>query len=296
MSQIVLILALFLAIFWSVFLFWRACRHEFIESEQAFDITIIGAIGAIIGSRILDFVENIDTLGLSLPKLVFFNAYGGFDFRGGILGAGFAIFLFLRHRRSRTLHIYDLAAAPILFGQFVFNLVIFLAEGWERGKFFAYVSLAYLLIFLILKRLATRKRHLGFFVCFWLVAISVVDVFGLLISGETKLLNIGAYKIPFDAIVAVCYLVFSLILWHLFSKRTFSRDAKNLFALLLLSTFRFRRMITSVDESGKFSKSIVLLPLFVSKTAFVVIKLVFREIRLGFGDFLYALGLKHDRY
>lgn len=285
MSQIILVLALFLAIFWSVFLFWRACKHELIESEQAFDITIVASIGAMITARIFDYIENIDTLGLSASKFIFFNAYGGFDFRGAILGAGVAIFLFLRHKRIKTLHILDLAAAPIVFGQFVFNLVRFLSEGWEGGKLYAFFTVSYFLIFVILKRLAARKRHLGFFVCFWLVASSIVDIVMLTLFGEGRFLS-----------VAVGYLIVGFVLWHMFSKRTFVRDVKNLFALVLLSVFRFKRMITSADEAGKFSRSVVLFPLFISKAVVSVIKLIIKELRRGFLDFLYVFGLKHDRY
>lgn len=296
MSQIVLFLALFLAIFWAVFLFWRACRHEFIESEQAFDVTIVASIGAIIAARIFDFVLNINSQGLSFAKFIFFNAYGGFDFRGAILGAGVATFLFFRRKKNKTLHMFDLAATPIVFGQFMFYLVKFLIEGWERGKVFAFSAVGYFLIFVILKRLASRKRHAGFFVCFWLVAISILDISRLAFFGDFRYLKIEALKIPLNMTVAVFYLAFGLVLWHLFSNRTLGRDIKNLFALVLLSVFRFKRMIVSVDEAGNFSRSIVLFPLFVSKFVLNVIKLVLREMRLGIVDFLNVLGLRHDRY
>src|SRR3989344_8564868 len=132
MSLIVLSVALFLAIFWSIFLFWRACKHELIDAQDAFDITIVALIGSTVGARIFDFVEN--TRAISLSKLIFFNAYGSFDFHGAIIGAGIATFLYLRHKRIKTLHVLDLAAAPIIFGQSIFNLVRFLADGWESGR------------------------------------------------------------------------------------------------------------------------------------------------------------------
>ena len=95
MSPILTISVLFLAIFWSVFLFWRACRHELIESVLALDTIIVATLGALIGARIFDFLVNISSTGLSIAKLVFFNVYGRFDFWGAIFGGGIAAFIFL---------------------------------------------------------------------------------------------------------------------------------------------------------------------------------------------------------
>ena len=292
MAQVLTIPALFLAIFWSAFLFWRALRHEFIEAEVAFDTIIVAALGGLLGARIFDFLANSGTLGLSIKKLIFFNAYGGFDFWGGILGAGVAVFFFLRQKKVKTLYIFDLAAAPIVFGQAVFNLSIFLISRGNSGQFFGYIGLYYLLIFVILKRLATKKRHFGFFICFYIVSVSIFNLLFFAARGETVYIG----EIPYHLVLFFCYLVLGLVFWYRTAKRVLTADIKNISAKGLLSVFKFKRAISSANEAGGISKAILFSPMFLVKGTLFIIKLVVREIRLGVVDFLYVLGLRHDRY
>ncbi len=294
MSAIFSSLVIFLAFTSPVFLFWRTCRHELIESNKAFDITIIGLLGATVGARIFEFAANFEKFSWSFSRFIFFNKYFGFDFYGAILGALVATYLFLRQRKVKILQIFDLAAAPVAFGQTLFNLGQFLRFGQDhRGAVFLYYTLGYFIIFLILTRLSTRTRHYGFFVGLYIILISFVDLV-LFRFRTSDLLILG--KIPYHVMVPGVYLIVGAVFWYITSKRNFKKDLKSLFAQVLLSVFRARRVITNIDEAGKLSRSVVLVPLFLVKLVLVIVKLILREVRLGFLDLLYVLGLKHDRY
>src|SRR3989338_11183868 len=68
----------------ALFLFWRAGRHELLDSEFIFDIAIICGVGAFLGARVFDFVINPGLYQWSVNRLLFFNAYGGFVFFWGV--------------------------------------------------------------------------------------------------------------------------------------------------------------------------------------------------------------------
>jgi hypothetical protein len=69
------------------------------------------------------------------------------------------------------------------------------------------------------------------------------------------------------------------------AKRKLVADLKSIFGLALLGIFRTRRMIISVDEAGKFSKTLLFLPLNLLRLLYLVVKLVCSQVALGFVDF-----------
>jgi len=91
---------------------------------------------------------------------------------------------------------------------------------------------------------------------------------------------------------SVLLLIFGVVTYYLFSKRKIREDLKGIIALILLIIFRARNIITSQEEAGKFSKSILFLPYFLLRSLWSLINLIAREVKLGFLDFLGAFRIK----
>jgi len=217
-----------LAIISGVFLYWRAGRHELYESEFLFDTLIVSAIGALIIGRIFEFVINYSKFQWSLKRLVFFNAYVGLDFYGAFLGAILALFLFLRGTKVSFWSVFDLSAAPLVFAQMVVALGKFAVL---RQILSLYYFGLYFLFFWALKRMATKKRFTGFFACFYLVSVGLVDI-GLFALRESYTKIFARY--PYELIVAFGILFFGVVSWYILSIRSPKEDFKRFFALGLL--------------------------------------------------------------
>ena len=279
-----------LAFFLGIFLFWRACKHELIESNLSFDLIIVVSVGALTFGRLVEFIVNWPRFAWSVKKLIFFNVWGGFDFWGAILGGIIATFVFLRSQKINPWHILDLAAAPVVFAQGVVAIGSF-AKIPSNIVHFIYFAL-YFVLFFMLKRLAKRKRHPGFLVCFYLVGITLVDL--LLFQTRSDVTYIGRY-LPYQAAASSGILIFTLVVWHKLAGRKLVEDLKSVFALLLLCLMRFWRMLGDIEEAGKFSKTIILVPLVILKNLYLILKIATKEVFLGFVDFLDVLGVKKIR-
>ena len=263
-----------------IFLFWRACRHELVESDTAFDLLVIGAVGAFIFGRIFEFVLQSERFAWDFGKLVFFNVYGGFDFYGALFGAGLFTFFYLKRARIFFANknfvfwqIADLACAPLVLAMGVWAL-----GGSDK------IGLFYLAIFWILKRLEKRKRHLGFFVCFYLVSISAINVLLSYLSGSR-------------AFVPLAFLIFGIVSWYMLAKRSVREDVRVFFARVLLVILATKRMIRDTNEAGKLARVIILLPYRLLHSIWLAIRFVVGEIILSLRDLLYVLGVrKSNRY
>ena len=96
LSFIILPIFGFLAFLLGAFLFWRAGRRELVDSNLLFDVLAVGFFGGFVGGRVLDFLIGLLNYSFSIKRLLFFNAYGGFNFYGAIFGLLLAIFFLKR--------------------------------------------------------------------------------------------------------------------------------------------------------------------------------------------------------
>lgn len=275
----------FLAIVASIFLFWRACRHELFDSSEAFDLIGVSILGALIFSRIFDFVFKTDPQTWSIATLIFFNRYGGFDYYGAILGLFAALFVYLKAKKTHIWEVLDLMAPALVFGQAIVALGAYISFG---GQIDIYYFLGYLLIFMIIKRLASRKRHKGFLVCFWVFGIFLLDM--ILFKFRVNVHFLG--KLPYEFAAPFAFAILGITVWYVLAKRNPAGDVKNFLALMVLGVFRTKRMITSTDESGKFSKSIIFFPYYIAKMIFGFLQILVHEAKLGFLELLYVFGLR----
>ena len=82
--------------FLALFLYFRSGRRELFARETLFDFVFVAILGALVFGRLFDFLIRADFYGWSFRKLVFFNAYSGFDIWGALSGGILAGALFLR--------------------------------------------------------------------------------------------------------------------------------------------------------------------------------------------------------
>lgn len=288
------LLVVLLSIFMGIFLFWRAGRHELLDSELLLDTVIVSSVGGLIFGRLLDFIVRWDKYHFSLGRLVFFNAYSGIDFTGVLFGFCLAAFIFLRARKIKFLEIFDLAAPAIVFAQSAVYFGRFGLSFMKKGAVdfsLLYFGLGYFVIFWILKRLGMRRRHPGFFACFYLFLTSILGV--ALFSLRNDKTMIG--NVPYKLALGILLLLFSLVLWHITSGRSLKKDIKWTTAGILLSLFRFKRVLASVDEGGNLARVMILSPYYLAKKILMIVKFIGREIVSGLYNFLVVLGVKKYR-
>ena len=277
-----------LGIFVGVFLYWRAGRHELFDSNMLFDVLIVASVGSLIFGRIFDFLLSADIYQWSITRLIFFNVYGSFNWWGGLLGATILGQIYLKSQKINFWQIFDLASAPIVFG-LAFTSLGFYIVGLLSRSFFnlnLYYFLGYFVIFWLLKRLARQKRHHGFFACFLLVSISLLNILIVILKGNPVkfiLLFLSELAVP------SVFLVLGVVSWYLLAKRRPFADLKMFFALFLLGVLKLRRIFTSIREADNVSKSILLLPYYLAKSLLLLVKLIGREITFSFVDLVAVI-------
>lgn len=289
-------LFLVLAVFCGLFLFWRAGRHELFESDFLFDIIVVGALGALIIGRIVEFILFSDRFLWSIKRLVFFNVYPGFNFYGAFFGAILALVIYLKRKKMNFWQIFDLAAAPITFAQSIIFLgkIHFSTIGssgfWSPESNLAlYYFIGYFLIFWSLKRLEAKKRHVGFFFSFYLVAFSIVN---LALSRFDKPSFLIAGSVPYNLAVSLLTLFLGGFSWYILTGRNPKEDLKGFFALILLGVFKIKRTLGNLAEADEVAKRIVLLPYYLVRLLYILIRLIWHELTGGIFDFLQALGIR----
>lgn len=280
-----------IAAFLGIFLFWRAGRHELLESDFLFDVIIISTMGALIGGRIFEFIIFSEKFAWSLKRLIFFNVYGGFDFYGALIGAIISCQIYLVKSKESIWKVLDLAAAPIVFSQSLIALGAYLGQSGTLSFLepSLYYFVYYFLVFFLLKRLEQKKRHAGFFACFYLVSIAAIDILSF---GARRVLSNKESLFPPHLIIATTILFFSLLSWYILARRNPKEDAKRLFALVLLAAFKIKRMLTSVEEIGEVAKFIIFLPVYIVRGFYLLTRIALREFLGGTRDFMHALGVK----
>lgn len=289
---LILPITFILCAIFGIFLFWRAGRRELHDAEILFDVTFIFISGSVFFGRVADFLNRADFYGFSVKKLVFFNAYGGFNFWGALLGGVVAVYIFLRKRRQRIWDFLDLAVAPVLVSSSLFLIIKYLVSPIlekERDLTLLLLSAFYFILFFIVKRLEKRKRHIGFFTCFFIVLIAA---FNLILSYFRPFYVYDFYKFRLDMVFFLVVLVVCGLIWYALSKRKIKDDVKNLSASFLLALFKALRVLTNVREADNTAKAIIFLPLVAFKVVANLVKLIGREISGAFLDFAAALGFR----
>ncbi len=280
------------AIFWAVFLFWRAARIDLYSNEEIFDVLMVGSIAGLLGGRLGAYLLDFEKFKFSFEKLIFFHIYPGFNFYGFIVGALLAVSILVKRRRQNPWKFFDMAASPLIFGLTIFSGFTWLSFYFGTGKVdyvLLFKTIALFISFFVIKRLETLKRKVGFFACFYLVWVSTIDILAFITSaGIHNFKAIDFY--PFT--VSLAFLVFGCLLWYRAGRRILKNDAKRVFAFFLLKFLAAVRIIRSIDEAGKFSRSLILVPFTISRRFLVLLRGLLVEIKLGFLDFFHTLGLK----
>lgn len=293
---IVTFVSIVLAIFFGLFLFWRAGRRELIESEFLFDASLVALLGAIVSGRLVDFVVRFDYYKWSFGKLIFFNVYRGFDFYGSLIGI--LIFLLIKAggKKDTFWLVFDLMVAPIAFGAsvvfflyLVVNLVLRKGLNSTEILLSLFYFACYFVIFWILKRLEVRKRHRGFFGCVFLILFSIANI--AIIFFESRA-NLAILVKNYDLAILFILLLFSAVSWYFLAKRRLKNDTKSLIASFLLSVFKFRRVFTSFEEANRVARSVILLPYSLVKGVYFLVKLIGRELFISILDLVHAFGVK----
>lgn len=284
----------FIAIFIGVFLFWRAGRHELIDSELLLDTVIVAFFGGLVFGRLWDFLVRADRYHFSLSRLVFFNAFPGIDFSGILFGFCVATALFLRKKRGRFFEIFDLAVSKIAFAQSIIALGRFAIGAVllkTRDLSTLYFGIGYFLIFWVLTRLSRRRRHAGFFTGLYLAASASMEI--ALFWTRSEKVMIG--QVPYKLVLGLGLLVFSLIFWYGLAKRNFKKDSRMIAAAIVLFLMRFKRIIVSVEEGGNLARLLILFPYYLARKILFVLKFLGTEIVSGLAEFLVILGIRKYR-
>lgn len=275
----------------AVFFFWRAAAIELYSNEEIFDVLGIGALGGLLAGRLSAFFIEFDRFKFSFDRLIFFHVFPGFNFYGFVLGAFLTVAYLAKRRRQKPWKFFDIAAAPAILGltffygfrAFYLWLVTQKYDFWTLFNF----AIFFVLLFVI-KRLEARKRHDGFFACFYLVWVPVVDIANFVVSHIGRSLSaVDLYPL----VMPVSFLVFGITLWYRLSPRVLLNDVKGAFAYLLLKVMATIRVFRSLDEAGRFSKLLILAPYTTGARILVLLRGLFRELKLGMLEFFHSLGL-----
>src|SRR4030042_924400 len=217
-----------------------------------------------------------------------------------ILAVFLALFLFFRAGRHELVDdeiLFDTALMAIFGGLIGGRLIDFIFDwqsyGWAIKKlvYFLYLgcSLGYLVIFWVLKRLATTKRHDGFFVSVTLILISVLNLALFKFNrSDYYIFDRFNYYLIFPP-VGLCLGIF---LQYFLAKKKIKTDIKSVIALVILGLFKLKRVMTSISEANVVSKSIIILPLSLVKLIANLVKLTGREIYISIGELLNVFGFK----
>ncbi|OGD86096.1 hypothetical protein A2164_04105 [Candidatus Curtissbacteria bacterium RBG_13_35_7] len=284
---IILFVILILAVFLALFLFFRAGRHELVDDEILFDTALMAIFGGLIGGRLIDFIFDWQSYGWSIKKLVFFNKYLGFDWYGALIGGAILSYLYLRNKKQIIFwFIMDFACAPVVFALIIVSLGIYFTS---QNFLYLGCSLGYLVIFWVLKRLATTKRHDGFFVSVTLILISVLNL-ALFKFNRSDYYIFDRFN--YYLILPTVGLCLGIFLQYFLAKKKIKTDIKSVIALVILGLFKLKRVMTSISEANVVSKSIIILPLSLVKLIANLVKLTGREIYISIGELLNVFGFK----
>lgn len=294
LANVFFALGLFISFLMAIFLYWREGRRELVDSHVLFDTLVVAIFFGLAFARVFDFLLLYKEFGFSVSKLLLFHLYPGLNFYGAIVGFLVGGWIYLRQQKTKLFWIFDLAAPAISFGQFLFFLTIFF-RGGIAGKGLSYkylwISLSYLLLYWILRRLFSKKRHVGYFSGFYLVCLGLIGIFSSLLYSGTWLNSLDGVKL----LSSVAFFGFGAVCWFILAKRKPGGVLKDASVFLLLGLFKIKRLLSNTDEAGTVAKNIIFLPYHLLRLFLVSFKKLFRELKLSFWDFIYAIGIKKTR-
>ncbi|MBI3342190.1 prolipoprotein diacylglyceryl transferase [Candidatus Curtissbacteria bacterium] len=277
----------------AAFFFWRAAAIELYSNEEIFDVLGVGIFGGLLGGRLVAFLVDFEKFKFSFDRLIFFHIFPGFNFYGFVLGAFLAVAFLVKRRRQNPWKYFDLVSAPLILG-FTFFFAFKALRMWALQNKPDYLALgnfaAFFVLLFIIRRLEVRKRHVGYFTCFYMVFVPAIDLVSFTIEKfgkNTSLSDLYPITLP------LAFLVFGISIWYRFSSRVLLNDIKAAFAFCLLRVMAAIRVFRSLDEAGKLSKTLILVPYTIVRKFLVLLKGFAKELKLGIEQFLYALGLKH---
>lgn len=270
-----------------IFLYWRAGKRELIDASDLFDTLGIWLTGAFLGGRIFDFLIRLDYYQFSPVRFVFFNAYGGFNLYGAILGSVVAGYIYFRRKKISGFLFWDTVAPALCIFLAIANIANYLKSN--QNIFYLYYSVGYLLIFWILKRLEVQKRQEGFFAFLFLILFSALDLLLFKFKGGHSYIT---KLIAYDLIFPLVILTTTSTIWYLISKRRLNVDLKAFFAFVLIVVFKIKRIVTSTGEADNLAKSIIVSPMLLVKLAGYLVKWVQGEIQLIFTGLMHNLGVR----
>jgi hypothetical protein len=285
------IFGLFLAISLGIFLFWRAGRRELVESQTLFDFVTVFLVGALLFGRLFDFAVRYDFYHLSVKKLIFFNAYGGFDFYGALFGGILFVWFYIRNKKDKFWFTFDLGAAPVVFGALVYLfakfIILLIAKNGLWNEYLYYVC-GYFIIFWALKKFELKKKHDGFFASFFIISSAILNI-GINALFFSKLpLTIFYYHLIFSLLLGII----ASVNWYLLAKRKINKDIKGVFGGTLLLIFKIKRVITNVREADNTAKAIILSPLYLVKWLYFLVKYLVLEFVSSLFDLGHTFRLK----
>ena len=274
-----------------LFLFWRAGRHELVDSQTLLDTAAVFFMGALIIGRVTDFIVRYDFYKWSIRRLIFFNAFSGFDLYGALVGGLILVFLFLRSKRENFWYIFDFAAQGFAFCAFVYSLVLFILGtkyffDIGNGLNQLLYTIGYLVIFWAVKKFELRKKHKGFSACFFIVSNGFLNL-GMVILFK----NIPGERATWVMVFSSLSVILGTIGWYLLSKRKLFVDVKTTFGASLLFLFKLKRILTNLGEANNLARILVLSPFLVVKWVYFLVKYIGRELYLSIVDFVHAFGI-----
>ena len=290
-SIVLFIFGIFLSVFLGLFLFWRAGRREYLESRIIFDSSAMFFLGFLLLGRLADFFVRYDFYKWSLKRLLFFNAFSGFDFFWAVGGGVVFAWIYFSRKRENFWKVFDLAAAPIAFGLSIFLLFDFLTKlVSSHAKLKDFRSLLwfgfYFFIFIVIKRLEKQKKHRGFFVSFFLVFSSLLNIVVLGFFWK-QFGNRHYYFLVLNVVVAFI----AALSWYFLGKRKLLSDLKSFLGWLLLVLFGAKRTITSLKGANNAARFIILTPFYFLKLIYFLVKYIGCEIKESFVDLAHAFGI-----
>lgn len=267
--------------------------RELVDNEVLFDTILVSLFAGLASGRLVHFLLHSEIYRWSILRILFFTTYTGIDFFGSFIGVFIASFIYLRSKREKPFFIFDLAAAPIAFGQFLFNLGLGLSNRGDSFGIFGSklpvalaASFSYLLLFWSLKRFEKKKRFVGFFSSVYLIGNGTAILIQYIIGPSRGVIIFG--KPPYYLIIGALFIAVGLLTWYVFAKRNLRGDTRAFFAQSLLTIFSLKRILTSADEAGRLSRGILFLPYFLLRSLCFLAMTLAKEARLSLVDLMHA--------
>lgn len=186
----ILLLAGFLT---SVFTFFKLVRDDIklvslsIQDAAIFDMFFLTSLGAVLGARLIYYIEHFSQFGANPLKFFLITYFPGLSWSGAILGGSFFLWWFLKKKNILRIRIFDLAvlsALPIILLGLLGSLALwqFLVFTILTIVFFAYYGNP--------RRFLLRLNFPGIFFLVFLMVSSLLNLVVNFAIGHPFLINL----------------------------------------------------------------------------------------------------------